>query len=94
MGFLFLGPYMKCVINAASEFHGRLIAYAGGSGLFVFSNEVAAKAQQTAEVAQQVIEKQVQNYEVITKKYRIPLLTIDTLSPVDKQVRKALGGKR
>lgn len=55
MGFLFLGPYMKCVINAASEFHGRLIAYAGGSGLFVFSNEVAAKAQQTAEVAQQVI---------------------------------------
>lgn len=43
---------------------------------------------------QQVIEKQVQNYEVITKKYRIPLLTIDTLSPVDKQVRKALGGKR
>jgi len=37
---------MKCVISAASEFKGRFIAYGGGSGVFVFSNEVAAKAQQ------------------------------------------------
>ncbi|AQS36612.1 hypothetical protein Sps_01446 [Shewanella psychrophila] len=35
---------MKCVITAASEAHGRLIAY-GGTGLWVFSNEVAAKAR-------------------------------------------------
>tara|TARA_R110002033_G_scaffold171199_1_gene218052 strand:+ start:22310 stop:22585 length:276 start_codon:yes stop_codon:yes gene_type:complete len=45
---------MKCVISAASEFKGRFIAYGGGSGVFVFSNEVAAKAQQAAEMAQQI----------------------------------------
>ncbi|MBW3517459.1 hypothetical protein KO537_22485 [Shewanella sp. NKUCC01_JLK] len=45
---------MKCVISAASEFKGRFIAYGGGSGIFVFSNEVAAKAQQAAEMAQQI----------------------------------------
>jgi hypothetical protein len=40
-------------INRASEFQGRFIAYVGGSGVFVFSNEVAAKAQQAADMAQQ-----------------------------------------
>jgi hypothetical protein len=45
---------MKCVISAASEFKGRFIAYGGGSGLFVFSNEVAAKAEQAADLAQQI----------------------------------------
>ncbi|EIU6870662.1 hypothetical protein L5169_004799 [Vibrio parahaemolyticus] len=33
------------------EWKGRLIAYGGGTGVSVFSNEVAAKAQQAAETA-------------------------------------------
>ncbi|WP_217273996.1 hypothetical protein [Shewanella sp. VB17] len=45
---------MKGVLSAASEFNGRFIAYGGGSGVFVFSNEVAAKAQQAAEITQQI----------------------------------------
>ena len=39
---------------AASEFKGRFIAYGGGSGVFIFSNEVAAKAEQAAGLTQQV----------------------------------------
>lgn len=46
---------MKCVITAASEAHGRLIAYGGGTGLWVFSNEVAAKAQLAIDTAQDVV---------------------------------------
>ncbi|UPR55295.1 hypothetical protein ITG09_24280 (plasmid) [Vibrio cyclitrophicus] len=33
------------------EWKGRLIAYGGGTSVSVFSNEVAAKAQQAAETA-------------------------------------------
>ncbi|MBO1894215.1 hypothetical protein HNW13_000145 [Shewanella sp. BF02_Schw] len=45
---------MKCVLTKASEWKGRLIAYGGGSGISAFSNEVAAKAQQAADVAAQM----------------------------------------
>lgn len=38
------------------------------------------------------IEKQLKAYSDTTKRLRIPLLSIDTLSPVDQQLRKALGG--
>lgn len=45
---------MKCVITAASEAHGRLIAYLGGSTIAVFSNEVAAQAKLAVDHAQDV----------------------------------------
>ena len=38
------------------------------------------------------IARQLKTYADTAKKYRIPLLSIDTLAPVDKQVRKVLGG--
>lgn len=39
------------VLIKASEWKGRLIAYGGGSGISIFSNEVAAKAQEAADMA-------------------------------------------
>ena len=45
---------MKCVLTKASEWKGRLIAYGGGSGISAFSSEVAAKAQQAADVVAQI----------------------------------------
>lgn len=38
------------------------------------------------------IARQLKTYDDTAKKYRIPLLSIDTLTPVDIQVRKAFGG--
>ena len=35
---------------------------------------------------------QLKAYDDTAKKYRIPLLSIDTLTPIDSQVRKAFGG--
>jgi len=46
----------------------------------------------TQEKYQAEIEQQLKNYDDMAKKYRIPLLTIDTISPIDTQVRKAFGG--
>lgn len=45
---------MTCLITKASELKGRVIAYGGGSGIFVFSADVAAKAQEAAQMAQQM----------------------------------------
>ena len=42
---------------------------------------------------QEEITKQLKTYADTAKKYRIPLLSIDTTSAVDQQVRKAFGGK-
>jgi len=39
------------------------------------------------------IARQLKTYDDTAKKYRIPLLSIDTLTPVDNQVRKAFGGR-
>ena len=39
------------------------------------------------------IARQLKTYDDTAKKYRIPLLSINTVSPVDQQVRKAFGGK-
>ena len=38
------------------------------------------------------IARQLKTYDDTAKRYRIPLLSIDTLTPVDNQVRKAFGG--
>lgn len=38
------------------------------------------------------IARQLKTYDDTAKKYRIPLLSIDTITPVDNQVRKAFGG--
>ena len=40
---------------------------------------------------QSEIARQLKTYDDTAKKYRIPLLSIDTLLPVDQQVRKAFG---
>ncbi|GCF89244.1 MULTISPECIES: hypothetical protein [Shewanella] len=42
------------VLIKASEWKGRLIAYGGGSGISIFSSEVAAKAQEAADMAAQI----------------------------------------
>ena len=39
------------------------------------------------------IARQLKVYDDTAKKYRIPLLSIDTLAPIDAQVRKAFGGR-
>ncbi|EGQ7740908.1 hypothetical protein NAL94_23825 (plasmid) [Vibrio alginolyticus] len=39
------------LFESFQEWKGRLIAYGGGTSVSVFSNEVAAKAQQAAETA-------------------------------------------
>lgn len=41
---------------------------------------------------QEEIARQLKTYDDTAKKYRIPLLSINTLIPVDNQVRKAFGG--
>jgi hypothetical protein len=77
---------MKCVISAASEFKGRFIAYGGGSGVFVFSNEVAAKAQQAAEVAQQIPSLTVQTMVSIGGLVVIAgRLALDIFKEIDKR---------
>ncbi|MCG6308977.1 hypothetical protein K6U49_10315 [Vibrio alginolyticus] len=46
MSFCFSEVWLKL-----HDFKGRLIAYGGGGGVSLFSNEVAAKAQQAAQTA-------------------------------------------
>lgn len=59
-----------------------------GNWQIQFSSQDANTQQKyQAEIAQQL-----KTYTDTAKKYRIPLLSIDTLTPVDKQVRKAFGG--
>ena len=40
---------------------------------------------------QNTLTKQLESYESMAKKYRIPFVVFDTLTPVEKQLRKALG---
>ncbi len=51
------------------------------------SQDKAMQHKYQAEIA-----RQLKTYDDTTKKYRIPLLSIDTLTPIDSQVRKAFGG--
>ncbi len=39
-----------------------------------------------------LFESQISDYERVARKYRIPFISLDTLSPVGKQLRKSLGG--
>jgi hypothetical protein len=39
------------------------------------------------------IARQLESYVNAAKKYRIPLIEIDTIAPVEQQLRKALGHK-
>ena len=59
------------------------------SGECQFSSQDKA----TQKKYQTEIARQMKTYDDTAKKYRIPLLSIDTLTPVDSQVRKAFGGK-
>ena len=54
--------------------------------------QFSSQDKSTQEKYQQEITKQLKTYADTAKKYRIPLLSIDTLTAVDQQVRKALGG--
>ncbi|WP_114327347.1 DUF58 domain-containing protein [Candidatus Colwellia aromaticivorans] len=47
----------------------------------------------TQQKYQTEIARQLKVYDDTAKKYRIPLLSIDTLTPVDSQVRKAFGAR-
>ena len=40
---------------------------------------------------QKEVEQQISNYDDVAKKYRIPLIPISTVAPVELQLRKALG---
>ena len=54
--------------------------------------QFSSKDQLTQKKYQAEIEKQLKTYSDTAKKYRIPLLSVSTLLPVDQQLRKALGG--
>ncbi len=41
---------MKLLLDAASEAHGRWIAYGGGAGLYAFSSVVSAQVNQAVEI--------------------------------------------
>ena len=55
--------------------------------------QFSSQNKTTQKKYQQEITKQLKTYADTAKKYRIPLLSINTTSAVDQQVRKALGGK-
>ena len=55
--------------------------------------QFSSQNKTTQDKYQAEITKQLKTYSDAAKKYRIPLLSIDTLSDVDQQVRKLLGGK-
>lgn len=54
--------------------------------------QFSSKNKKTQQKYQQEITRQLKTYADTAKKYRIPLISIDTLTPVDSQIRKALGG--
>ena len=54
--------------------------------------QFSSQDAKTQKKYQAEIARQLKTYADTAKKYRIPLLTIDTLTPVEKQVRKAFGG--
>jgi len=55
--------------------------------------QFSSQDKATQKKYQTEIARQMKTYDDTAKKYRIPLLSIDTLTPVDSQVRKAFGGK-
>jgi len=55
--------------------------------------QFSSQDKATQKKYQTEIARQMKTYDDTAKKYRIPLLSIDTLTPVDNQVRKAFGGK-
>lgn len=54
--------------------------------------QFSSQDKKTQEKYRIEINKQLKTYSDAAKKYRIPLIPIDTLSDVDKQLRKVLGG--
>ncbi|TPH15915.1 DUF58 domain-containing protein [Litorilituus lipolyticus] len=54
--------------------------------------QFSSEDTQTQQKYQAEIAQQLKTYSDTAKKYRIPLLSINTLTPVEKQVRKAFGG--
>lgn len=53
--------------------------------------EVATAERSMQEKYQQILDVQLKQYEYIAHKYRIPLIPINTLDPVEQQLRKAFG---
>lgn len=84
---------MKFVMNAATEFNGRFIVYGGGSGVFVFSNEVAAKAQQAADMAQQIPASTLTVQTMVSIGVLVVIagrLALDIVKHLDERKRKRL----
>lgn len=54
--------------------------------------QFSSQNKTTQDKYQTEINKQLKTYSDAAKKYRIPLIAIDTLTDVDQQMRKALGG--
>lgn len=53
--------------------------------------EVTSDKAQLQKEFQQDVEQAIDNFRVIARKYRIPLLPFNTLTPTETQLRKALG---
>jgi len=54
--------------------------------------QFSSQDRETQQKYQAEIARQLKAYTDTAKKYRIPMLSINTITPVEKQVRKALGG--
>lgn len=55
--------------------------------------QFSSQSEEMKRKYQEEIDRQLQSYDNVAKKYRIPLISIDTLLPSDQQLRKALGGR-
>jgi len=53
--------------------------------------QFSSEKKQVQQKYEAVIARQLESYVKAAKKYRIPLIEIDTISPVEQQLRKALG---
>lgn len=65
----------------------QMVVSDGNNQIQFSSQDKAMQHKYQAEIA-----RQLKTYDDTAKKYRIPLLSIDTLTPIDSQVRKAFGG--
>jgi len=82
---------IACHVNDPLEMNlpemSQMVVSDGKSQIQFSSQNKVTQNKYQAEIA-----RQLKTYADTAKRYRIPLLSIDTVTPVDKQVRKLLGG--
>jgi len=82
---------IACHVNDPLEMNlpemSQMVVSDGKSQIQFSSQDRATQNKYQAEIA-----RQLKTYADTAKRYRIPLLSINTVTPVDKQVRKLLGG--